>query len=226
MSFMTPRGLKIRIEIPYAFALMARLAPKRSAFRVLKTVEGLEQIPPIFGFIAAFYVLLTSPAIFLLIYSIVIGRVIGTLIIWFGLFIIPGLTQIATIVSYLSGYGILLTISVVTSFLIIGWQGVLALIGGWLISMLASGIIQWTIGWVRSKQIGQPITQSEINFFNAYRLHADACGVTPDLVLSQEEEQSGKWLACLEEYASNYPQAVSRFADSYYQAITGARRAH
>lgn len=48
--FMTPRGLKIRIEIPIGFTLIARLWKcdlNIDAFRVLKTVERLEHNPSV-----------------------------------------------------------------------------------------------------------------------------------------------------------------------------------
>ena len=45
MPIYTPRGLNIRVEIPYAFALMARLTPQVEPVAVLKTTEGLEFKP-------------------------------------------------------------------------------------------------------------------------------------------------------------------------------------
>lgn len=50
MTIITPRGLKVRIPVPYAFALMARLYPEVSPFRVLKTTEGIESIPGMLAF--------------------------------------------------------------------------------------------------------------------------------------------------------------------------------
>ncbi len=47
MAIFTPRGLKIRLPVDYAFALMARLYPKVDAFKVLKTTESLELIPSV-----------------------------------------------------------------------------------------------------------------------------------------------------------------------------------
>ncbi len=221
---MTPRGLKIRVEIPYAFGLMGRLAPARDAYRILKTTEGLEHIPSTLGLCAGLYVLLTTPAILPLIYAVVIGRILGKLLLWFGLFIVPGLIQLTTIVSFVSGYGLVLVPSGILCFLIIGWQGLLAFAGAWVVSMIIGGLIDWMLAWRRSKRLGQAISLSEINFFNAYRLHADSCGVTSDIVLPESEAQSGKWLECLEEYAKNYPKAVARFGESYAQAVASARR--
>ncbi len=55
MPIYTPRGLKVRLSIDYAFALMARLHPGVNAFQVLKTTEGIESLPQSFAFLAALF---------------------------------------------------------------------------------------------------------------------------------------------------------------------------
>ena len=52
MAIYTPRGVKIRTSVPYAFGLMARLNPKVTPFRILKTTEGIESLPGMLAFIA------------------------------------------------------------------------------------------------------------------------------------------------------------------------------
>ena len=61
------------------------------------------------------------------------------------------------------------------------------------------------------ERVGYPLSQAEINFFNAYRLHADRLGLTRDIEVSDAEVASGGWKACLEDYAQKYPEAVARF---------------
>lgn len=40
MALFTPRGLKVRLPMSYAFALIARVYPRSDAFRVLQLTEG------------------------------------------------------------------------------------------------------------------------------------------------------------------------------------------
>jgi hypothetical protein len=51
MAIYTQRGLKIRVAVPYVFGLMARLNPKVSPFRILKTTEGIESLPVMLAFV-------------------------------------------------------------------------------------------------------------------------------------------------------------------------------
>jgi hypothetical protein len=126
MPIYTPRGLKIRIAVPYAFGLMARLSPTVSPFRVLKTTEGLESLPGMLAFIAgivAFVMRLPPLHIGL---AVGVGQVLGVLINLFGVYLIPGLVPLGTLYSYFAGYGIFLVTAAVVGFLFAGWQGVLA----------------------------------------------------------------------------------------------------
>ncbi len=41
MAIFTPTGLKTRLSVDYAFGLMARLFPKITPFKFLKTIEGV-----------------------------------------------------------------------------------------------------------------------------------------------------------------------------------------
>lgn len=52
MPIYTPRGIKIRIAVSYAFGLMTRLYPEVSPFRILKTTEGIESLPAMFAIIS------------------------------------------------------------------------------------------------------------------------------------------------------------------------------
>ncbi|HLE17147.1 MAG TPA: hypothetical protein VI728_02550 [Syntrophales bacterium] len=120
MAIYTPRGLKIRLGMNHAFALMARLYPKVDAFKVLKTTEGLESIPGMLAFIVgvtSFYSGFDPYEIGL--YTL-IASVAGTAITTFGIFIVPGLPKLGTLYSYISGFGILLILLAVYGFVSVG----------------------------------------------------------------------------------------------------------
>jgi hypothetical protein len=212
--FMTPRGLKIRIDVPTGFALLARLwrnDPKTDAFHVLKTVEGLESIPSVAGFVGAFIGLLEGSASWHVAGGLIVGNILGTLLT-IGAFIVPGLPTIATWWSWISGYGLLVGIGVATAWFMKGWEYAAAWIIG---SVLAYAVSILFIEPARMKyykaKIGVPLSQSEVNFFNAYRLHADHLGLSNSVEVSEDEIQSGEWQRCLEDFAGKYPNAVARF---------------
>lgn len=213
MAIYTPRGLKIRLRMNHAFALMARLYPKVDAFKVLKTTEGLESIPGMLALIVglvSFYLGLDPYQIGL--YTL-IASVVGTAITTFGVFIVPGLPKLGTLYSYISGFGILLILSAVYGFVSVGWQGVAA----FFIGKLVAGLINNAIGFWNAKRthskIGIPLTISEINFFNAYRLHASELGKSTDITVSDEELKEDNWKECLEDLAIKWPEVVKRFTN-------------
>jgi len=211
MAIYTLRGLKIRIAVPYAFGLMARLYPKVSPFRVLKTTEGIESLPGTLAFIAGIitFVMRLSP----LHIGLAVGgiQLLGVLINIFGFYILPGLVPLATLFSYIAGYGILLVIAVIVGFIFAGWQGVLAFFVGKLGAWLISRILQfWQTGRYH-KLIGYPFTPSEVHFFNAYRLHASHIGVTTDINLRDDEMDEDQWGPTFEAFAMEWPQVVQRF---------------
>ena len=213
--FMTPRGLKIRIDIPTGFALLARLwkgDPKTDAFCVLKTVEGLESIPSVAGFIGAFIGLLEGSASWHVAVGLIVGKILGALLTMFGVFIIPGLTTIATWWSWVSGYGLFLAIGVAYAWFLKGWEYAAAWVIGFVFAYVISMLF---IELPRMKfyktKIGVPLGQSEVNFFNAYRLHAGRLGLSNSVEISEGEIQSEEWQRCLEDFAEKYPNAVARF---------------
>jgi hypothetical protein len=211
MAIYTPRGLRIRIAIPYAFALMARLHPKVSPFRILKTTEGIEYLPGMLAFtfgIIAFIMKLSPMHI-----GLVVGGVqlIGVLTNLFGFYLIPGLIPLATLFSYFAGYGIFLITVLVVGFVFTGWQGLLAYLIGKLAAALVSQVLQF---WQTSryyKMSGHAFTTSEVHFFNAYRLHASQVGITTDIALSDKEMEENHWGPTFEAFAIEWPQVVRKF---------------
>lgn len=106
MTIYTPRGLKIRIAVPYAFGLMARLYPKVSPFRILKTTEGIEILPGMLAFISGMIGFAIHLSPFQIALVVATSQIIGALINFIGLIMIPGLVGLSTLFSYMSGYGI------------------------------------------------------------------------------------------------------------------------
>lgn len=211
MAIYTPRGLKIRLSIPHAFALVARLYPRVSAFRVLKTTEGLESVPDLLAMLAclASFVARAEP---LQIGLYTLGAaVVGKLITLFGFYIIPGLPMLGTMYSYASGFGVLFILVAVAGFVLVGWQGVVAFLVAKLLAGIVNTVLDFTNTYRIYKQLGIAITTSQINFFNAYRLHASKLGETTDISVSDEELNEENWREAFEDLATSWPEVVSRF---------------
>ena len=211
MAIYTPRGLKVRIAVPCAFGLMARLSPKVSPFRVLKTTEGLQSIPGLLALIAgliAFSMDLPPIQVGLLVCG---AQLLGVLINLFGFYVIPGLVSLATVFSYVAGYGILLAAIGLVGFFTVGWQGVLA----FFIGKAAAGLASTVLGfWQTSRYhrlVGHAFTPSEVHFFNAYRLHASRIGVTTDIDLHEDETHEDQWGPTFAAFAAEWPEVVQRF---------------
>ena len=211
MAIYTPRGLKIRIAVPYAFGLIARLYPKVSAFKVLKTTEGIESLTSIAIFIAAIicFIMKIDPLQIAVVISIT--YIVSVLLNTFGLFIIPGQVAIGTLYSYISGYGLLLVGIVIIGYLFTGWQGVLAYFVGNFTGWVVARAIEVIETKRYFKLTGFAFTSSERCFFNAYRLHAAKHGITTDINLSEEEEKEENWRGAFEDLSSQWPQVVERF---------------
>lgn len=224
MPFFTPRGLKIGFDIPFAFALIGRLYPKRTAFQVLKTTEGLEVLPSLLAFVAAIAVMVLSPSLLGLSLGIIVGRLVGVFMIEQVSFV-PGLPRAATLMSWITGFGLLWGTLIVLSFATLGWYGLLTCAASWLVSILLDKAIELWLTFPRSKLTKMGFTRAELEFYLAYRLHAHELGVADTWSLSDEELDSGKWVECLQDYAKNYPGAVQRFAQDYYAVISDVRGA-
>jgi len=222
MALMTPRGLKIRLELPWAFGLMARLwtnDPRTDAFRVLKTCEAIEEVPSVIAYAAALTAALCAAwPPWSITLAMLTGAVLGTLLTQFGLFTLIrplGLLFLGYFWSWISGYGLLLVAGLVAAWAAQGWQGPLWWFAGIFASFLARHGVDSVFQFRFYRLLGQPFTAAEVNFFNAYRLHADRLGLARDLQVSDAEIETGDWRECLLDYAVKWPEAVARFPDKH-----------
>ena len=232
MPIYTPRGLKIRLSVDYAFALMARLYPKVDAFKILKTTEGIQKIPSMLAFVAgmlSFFLGFASIQIgFYVFLACVTGMVITTrylnleylllfldfidekVAVFFRIFI-PRLPSLGTLYSYVSGFGVLLIILIVCGVVSVGWKGVIAFFIGRILAEFVNLFIAFQIMKKICLQSNWAFTPSEIHFFNAYRFHAAKLGETTGVTVSREELREENWIECFKDLASKWPEVVKRF---------------
>jgi len=207
----TPRGLKIRLEVEYGFALMKRLYPEVDAFKILKTTEGLELLPSAVTFIAIIIAFIMRLEIVQIATISFLSYFLSYMITFWGLFIIPGLPTFGTLYSYISGYGVAFIIIVITGYVMKGLYGIIAFI----IGRILAGIICSAIEAFEAKRMhnkfGITLMGSEKNFINAYRLHANKLGITTDVSATDEEMLEENWIDCFKDLAKKYPQVVNKF---------------
>ena len=225
MAIYTPTGLAINLSVSYTFALMQRLYPKVDAFKVLKTTEGLESMPAALAFVSALVCFFLKVNYYQIALYPFVASLIGTVMTLFGLFLVPGLALLGTLYSYVSGSGILFVVLVGYGLLAIGWRGVLAFFVG----RLVAGIVNTALEFWNTKRIYARhrvlLHLSELNFLNAYRLHAsETLAAFPisfqefskriDTTVSEEELKEENWKACFDDLALTWPEVVRRFTDS------------
>ena len=213
MAIYTPRGLKIRLPLNLCFGLMARLSPKITPFKILKTVEGLEVIPSLLGMVSGAYVLylnLTPETIFL---CSLVGFVVGVLISYFGLFVFPGLVLLAILYTYVAGFGLIWLLIVGWGVYFSDWKGVVA----FFLAMVISEGIRWVLEFIKMKKSyalsGICIGMAEQNFLNSYRLHAKKIGLGPECDLKEEELNKEDWIKLYYKFLSEWPEIVARFSE-------------
>lgn len=214
LAIYTPRGLRVRLPLAYAFALMARLYPRVTAFKVLKTTEAIDDLGPALTFAVGVccFALRLDP---LIIGAAVAGaNIIAVLINRFGFHVIPGLITLGLLYSYISGFGILLVALILSGLILTGWQGVVAFFLGKLAAKVVTISIE--IGFSRStkRDLGVALTFSERHFLNAYRHHAARLGKNLDLSVTDDELRSENWAETYENLAVEWPQVVARFDEA------------
>jgi hypothetical protein len=146
----------------------------------------------------------------------VVGTLVGVLLTQFGLFFLIrgiGLLLLGSVWSYVSGFGIIFVGGLVVASIARGWPGAV----WWTLGIVAKFVTQFVVEFAfearLSRLLGEALTAAEVNFFNAYRLHAERLGVTPNLEVSDVEIETDVWRECLLDYAEKYPEAVARFPD-------------
>lgn len=203
MPIYTPRGIKIRIAVSYAFGLMTRLYPEVSPFRILKATEGIESLPAMFAIISGIIGFLMQLPPLQIGLAAGIAQLLGVLINTYGFYYVPGLVALGTLFSYVSGYGIFLIPATVVGFIFVGWQGVLAFFIGKFSASMISHALQFRQTLRYHKLIGRPIRASEVHCFNAYRLHASRMGVTTNIELKDQEIAEDNWKPAFEAFVAN-----------------------
>lgn len=203
LAFYTPRGLKIRMDVPYAFTLMSRLYPKVAPAKVLETTEAFDEVPVAACHLVALVCLVSGFQMSTTVVATAVGAAVGYFLLSTGLWI-PGLLTLSNVFSKLT-FLVRIPAMFIVGYLAQGWAGVVA----WGLAYLAASIVGTVAGFMTArsahKATGFALTTSEMSFFNAFRLHAVALGAASSTEVTQEEQDSGKWQAVAEDYGFKFP---------------------
>jgi hypothetical protein len=211
VAIYTPRGLKVRVSVPYAFGLLARLHPRVSAFRVLKTTEGLELLPGLLAFLAGVILFLQRQNPTLVATAVFVAYLVGLIINSVHLHSIPGLVPLSTAWSHIAGFGLPYVVAVIIGYVCVGWRGSVAFLLGSLLGWIAMHILDFLSAKKSYRELGQALTMSERNFFSAYQIHASRIGVSTDLDLAEAELSEENWAPAFQRLAEERPALVAMY---------------
>jgi len=209
MAIFTPRGLKIRLPVNYTFGLLARLYPEVDAFKVLKTVEGIEYISYLITMSSAllsFYFHLNLMEIGLVVF---ITSIISFILSMKSLLLIKIFHTIATLFSYIAGFGLVTILIVLYGYFTVGIEGV----GIFLLARFLAGLIKLPISSKLAtyhKDLGY-LEDPEVYFIYAYKIWASKLAKSSEVILDKKELETENWSPVLNDLATKWPEVVRRF---------------
>ncbi|HKQ62509.1 MAG TPA: hypothetical protein VJS92_14555 [Candidatus Polarisedimenticolaceae bacterium] len=168
----TPRGLKLRLDPAYVFALLARLGPEARPLDVLRTTEALERVPPAFACVAALGAVVLGAEPPAACAATAVGyAAFGAMTQWSVLLFRPVVTLGRWYRMRWPFVGVL-----AGALLGRGWRTAAAIVLGRVIGGAANGLVELLRSRRYLREVGRALTGAEVNFFSAYRLHARALG--------------------------------------------------
>lgn len=214
MAFMTQHGLKLRLDIPFTFSLIYRIYEKNNkigAYKVLRSCEGIYNIPNILAFFFGIYVTFVSTATeYHILFAYLLGAILGYLLHIIGIFqLIPGLYSLSKFVGYyLYGYGLLLIAAVIISLIIKGWLFALFWLFAFSIKFILFQIIEYflTKFYFNHPSFGFVMSFPEMSFFRAYQHYAVKYELNIDPYVPDKEIETGNWKIVLDDFIKKYPK--------------------
>jgi len=208
----SPHGARIRVAVPVALALLARLLPAIRPFRVLRTVDAYYNIGAAYmaGTAAVCLMLRTAP-LTVFIATFLMGTLVGAhtrsgnplnAVQRFCGLLYSDLTVF--------GVGLVFVAVVWLAWYLGSWWHVLAYVGARLASFALQMILEFRWGKTINRRFGAVITWQERYFFDAYCAAAIKLGIDAGEDVSEAELESGTWQLALEDIRAESPQYASR----------------
>jgi hypothetical protein len=210
LSIYSPRGLKIRYDIPMSFSLIARLAPKYSAKDVLRLTEDIDTLPFAFGFFTGIVCFLLQVELFTLFIAVLIARVLGGQIIIRGLHL-PFVFSVGKIFNLVFSWLVLpWVVPAIIGYFLLGWSGLVVYFCGQFAGFIAEYVFNYRNGKRILLESGFAFTATELSFILAYRTLAVKAGVTTSIECDDEELEENYWSSAFEAYSTDYPHIAER----------------
>ncbi|CAN7695540.1 hypothetical protein [Paenibacillus sp. LjRoot56] len=210
MAIYTPQGLKISLDVPTSFGLMARLYPDIKPDSILKTTESISVMPSSLGFVTGIlcFALQLSPSHIAI--CTLFAMTVGILLTFSGIVWFPFI-QLGAMFSHIYGLFLPTIIAVAIGFVLTGWAGVASYMVSRIVASVVSILV--SIGFTTQSSIynGSRISTAERNFFNAYRYHALQLGKSTSLELSRDELKEAYWGQTYQDLLSSHPNLQKRF---------------
>lgn len=225
MAFMTQHGLKLRLDIPFAFSLIYRIFAKNSkigAYEVLRSCEGIYNIPNILAFFFGIYITIVPTATeYHLLFAYLLGAILGYALHIIGIFqLIPGLYTLSKFVGYyLYGYGLLLIAAIIISLILKGWMFALFWLIAFSIKFILFQIIEFflTKFYLNHPSFGFVMSFPEMSFFRAYQHYAVKYELNIEPYVPDEEIESGNWQKVIDDYDNKYPKYAKKVLAFMYK---------
>lgn len=224
----TPRKLQIDLPLGYGFALIARLFPRIDAFKFLKRIEGIQKIHSLAGFITGlvcFYLEVGTLNIALLSFGVTI---FFFLLRYWGVFVIPGLVQLATYYTYVTGFGLVTLTLCAVGLWKVGFWGLVGFWAGRLLAELLSMLLDELAGRNLGIAMGSNPVLAKVgamylapikDFVNAYRLYAQKFDLTLEVDVSDEEMQFKNWQPVWEDFVQKWPEIAACYDENPYDWV-------
>ena len=144
---------------------------------------------------------------------------------YFGLPFIPGVLQVSTYYSYVTGFGLFTLVLFGLGFWFVGIWGVVAY---FIARLLAEGLT-WRLDSYAGKKLGMQMGTNPVladvgsmylapikDFVSAYQLFANRYGLTTDVNVSEEELRFANWKAAWEDFVEKWPEIATRYDENPY----------
>lgn len=208
MPVFTPRGLKIRVDVPFAFGLMARLHPEITPQTVLKATEGIDLLDSAVPLLACMIGLALNFSALQIGLMAFVGFILARALKPTIFRSLPGLLKACTLFAPFYGWGVPSLIFVAFALYMSSWQSVV----GYYIGLFSGGAVLLQYAMLR-RGIDPPFGPSEWSFVYAYQYYASQIGANVQLGLSEAELSNGNWLTSFEDFSRDCPKAASMTLD-------------
>lgn len=196
----TPRGLTLRISEGEAFGLMARLYPRVKAFQILKATEGYESIYPMLAWMVGIIGFSLQWNVFIIFLATMVTKIPALMITYGGWYKFTLLRDMATLYSYVSGFGFFWVMLIWLATQTVLLPGLISYTLARLLTWIISIMIETKIAKKHYQRYGRTQYSSEIHFKLAYQSFAYALKEKTTTELLDYETKASFWWLCFQDY--------------------------